>query len=81
MLPVNCGSHTDYQNFATTNLQEWKTDDYEAIIHLAKPVKITLTFYNVMQFLGEQGADPETHFLVIIECIITSLQDIQLSLT
>ena len=23
MLPVNCGSHTDYQNFGVTNLRKY----------------------------------------------------------
>ena len=26
MLPVNCGSHTDYQNFAVTNLRKYYPD-------------------------------------------------------
>lgn len=40
--------------------EEFHPDDYEAVIHPSKPVKVTLTLDNVMQFLGEQGADPET---------------------
>ena len=42
------------------NNEEWKPDDYEDIIHPSKPVKVALTLDNVIQFLGEQGADPET---------------------
>ena len=41
------------------NNEEWKPDDYEDIIHPSKPVKVALTLDNVIQFLGEQGADPE----------------------
>jgi hypothetical protein len=26
MLPVNCGSHTDYQNFVVTNLRKYYPD-------------------------------------------------------
>jgi transposase len=42
------------------NNEEFCPDDYEAIIHPSKPVKVTFTIDNVLQFLGEQGADPET---------------------
>lgn len=54
------------------NHEEWKPDDYEAIIHPSKPVKVALTLDNVMQFLGEQGADPETIKLLQQQCAVMS---------
>ncbi len=53
------------------NNEEWKPDDYEAIIHPSKPVKVALTLDNVIQFLGEQGADPETLKLLQQQCAVT----------
>ena len=53
------------------NNEEWKPDDYEAIIHPSKPVKVALTLDNVIQFLGEQGADPETLKLLQQLCAVT----------
>lgn len=52
------------------NNEEWKPDDYEAIIRPTKPVKVTLTLDNVMQFLGEQGANPETIKLLQQQCTV-----------
>lgn len=52
--------------------EEWKPDDYEAVIHPSKPVKVALTIDNVMQFLGEQGADPETLKLIQQQCADTA---------
>ena len=53
------------------NNEEWKPDDYEDIIHPSKPVKVALTLDNVIQFLGEQGADPETLKLLQQQCAVT----------
>lgn len=53
------------------NNEEWKPDDYEAIIHPSKSVKVALTLDNVIQFLGEQGADPETLKLLQQQCAVT----------
>ena len=53
------------------NNEEWKPDDYEAIIHPSKPAKVALTLDNVIQFLGEQGADPETLKLLQQQCAVT----------
>lgn len=52
--------------------EEFHPDDYEAIIHPSKPVKVTLTLDNVMQFLGEQGADPETLKLIQQQCAVST---------
>lgn len=52
--------------------EEWKPDDYEAIIRPPKAVKVTLTLDNVMQFLGEQGAEPETIKLLQQQCAVKS---------
>ena len=54
------------------NNEEWKPDDYEAIIHPSKPEKVALTLDNVIQFLGEQGADPETLKLLQQQCAVHS---------
>lgn len=43
----------------------------EAIIHPSKSVKVALTLDNVIQFLGEQGADPETLKLLQQQCAVT----------
>lgn len=40
-------------------------------IHPSKPVKVALTLDNVIQFLGEQGADPETLKLLQQQCAVT----------
>ena len=53
------------------NNEEWKPDDYEDIIHPSKPVKVALTLDNVIQFLGKQGADPETLKLLQQQCAVT----------
>ena len=53
------------------NNEEWNPDDYEAIIHPSKSVKVALTLDNVIQFLGEQGADPETLKLLQQQCAVT----------
>jgi len=50
--------------------EEFHPDDYEAIIHPSKPIKVILTIDNVMQFLGEQGADPETLKLLQQQCAV-----------
>lgn len=54
------------------NNEEWKPDDYEAIIHPSKPEKVVLILDNVIQFLGEQGADPETLKLLQQQCAVHS---------
>lgn len=48
--------------------EEFKPDDYEAIIHPPRQVKTVLNLENVLQFLGEQGADPETLKLLQQQC-------------
>ena len=40
------------------------TDDYEAIVQVTKQRPVILTLDNTLQFLREQGADPETLKLV-----------------
>ena len=52
--------------------EEWKPDDFEAVLRPPKPMKVTLTLDNVMQFLGEQGADPETIKLLQQQCAVAS---------
>ena len=42
------------------NNEEWKTDDYDAVIYPTKPNKVALTLVKVIQFLGKEGYEPET---------------------
>ena len=39
--------------------EDWKPNDYEAVITDSNPQHIEMTVNNALQFLGEQGADPE----------------------
>ncbi|MGN6711778.1 IS110 family transposase, partial [Anaerocolumna jejuensis] len=48
--------------------EEFHPDDYEAVVRPSKPVKVTLTFDNVLQFLREQGAETETLKLLQQQC-------------
>lgn len=44
--------------------KDFHTDDYEAIVQVTKQRPVILTLDNMLQFLREQGADPETLKLV-----------------
>ena len=46
----------------------WQPCDYEEIVHPKKPEKVVLNMQNVIQFLGEQGADPDTLNLIKAQC-------------
>lgn len=48
--------------------EDFHPDDYEAIIHSQKPEKVALTLDNTLQFLREQGTDPETLKLKQQQC-------------
>lgn len=48
----------------------WSPCDYEEIVHPKKPEKVVLNMKNVIQFLGEQGADPETLNLIKAQCAV-----------
>ena len=37
MLPVNCGSHADYQNFVVTNLRKYYPDP-DALAHSTRDI-------------------------------------------
>lgn len=50
---------------------EFCPSDYEAIIHPTKPEKVVLTMDNVIQFLGERGADQETLKQIKRQCALT----------
>lgn len=50
------------------NNEEFHPDDYEAVVRPSKPVKVKLTFDNVLQFLREQGAETETLKLLQQQC-------------
>ena len=47
---------------------EWLPCDYDEIVHPKRPEKVVLNMENVMQFLGEQGADLETLNLIRQQC-------------
>lgn len=46
------------------NGEDFHLDDYEATVHLPKQKPVVLTVENTLQFLGEQGVDPETLKLI-----------------
>ena len=46
----------------------WLPCDYEKTVHPKPPKKVVLNMENVMQFLGEQGADQETLNLIQQQC-------------
>ena len=46
----------------------WKPNDYESTVHPKKPQKVVLNMKNVIEFLGEQGADPNTLNLIKVQC-------------
>lgn len=48
--------------------EDFQPDDYEATVHPQKQQKVVLNLENVLQFLGEQGADPETIKLIQQQC-------------
>lgn len=47
---------------------KWLPCDYEEIVHPKRPEKVVLNMENVIQFLGEQGADLETLNLIRQQC-------------
>ena len=46
----------------------WLPCDYDEIVHPKRPEKVVLNMENVIQFLGEQGADLETLNLIRQQC-------------
>lgn len=46
----------------------WEPGDYEKIVNPRDNKKVFLNMENVLQFLGEQGADPETLRLIKVQC-------------
>ena len=46
----------------------WLPCDHEEIVHPKSPKKVVLNMDNVLQFLGEQGADPETIKILQKQC-------------
>ncbi len=52
--------------------KDFHPDDYEAIIHPVKQKNVTLNLDNTLQFLREQGADPETLKLIQQQCTAQS---------
>lgn len=53
-----------------SNNEDFHPDDYEATVHPRKPEKVALTLDNTLQFLREQGADPETLKLIQQQCAV-----------
>lgn len=51
------------------NNEDFHPGDYEAVVHPQKPQKVVLTLDNTLQFLREQGADPETLKLIQQQCV------------
>lgn len=54
------------------NNEEFHPDDYEAVVRPSKPVKVTLTLDNVLQFLREQGAEIETIKQLQQQCAVST---------
>ena len=50
----------------------WNPCDYEDVVHPKKPEKVVLNITNAIQFLREQGADPETLNLIKVQCATKS---------
>ena len=48
--------------------EDFHPDDYEAIVNPPKQKTVLLTLDNTLQFLREQGADPETLKLIQQQC-------------
>lgn len=48
--------------------EDFHPDDYEATVHPQKQKPVVLTLDNTLQFLREQGADPETLKLIQRQC-------------
>lgn len=46
----------------------WKPNDYDKVVNRTDDKKVVLNMDNVMQFLREQGADPETMNLIKEQC-------------
>ena len=50
------------------NNEDFHPDDYEATVNPPKQKPVMLTLDNTLQFLREQGADPETLKLIQQQC-------------
>lgn len=53
-----------------TNNEDFHPDDYEAIVNPPKQKPVVLNLENALQFLREQGADPQTLNLIQQQCTV-----------
>ena len=87
MLPVNCGSHTDYQNFVVTNLRKYHPNP-NAIAHSTWDIFErfwTLDLSYTDEFMRDKyskfSPDPRTpssmqsSYLLSIDFKVTSITD------
>lgn len=54
-----------------SNNEDFHPDDYEATVNPPKQKPVILTLDNTLQFLREQGANPETLKLIQLQCTPT----------